>query len=151
MTNSVAPFRLDEGVLLEDSGTLLPWSSSVKDLLELAGGYQKRWEEVTWSNHQVLDGLRANVRFIYRRGAFEIIPVFESEQEEVFAYKMCYEHLCNKIGVPHESRTDRSGIVKDLVYPVSIWNVGSVQICLRTSDGKGAGLIPLCDLYIQKK
>ncbi|HEY9791749.1 MAG TPA: hypothetical protein V6D22_15200 [Candidatus Obscuribacterales bacterium] len=151
MTSSVAPFRLDEGVLLEDSGTMLPWSAGVNELLDLAGGYQTRWEEVTWSNQHVLGGLRANVRFILRRLAFEIMPAFDNPEDEEKAYRTCFEHLCNKMGAPHESRKDKSEIVAGLIYPVSIWSFEDIELRLRTSEGDSSGLIPFCDLSITRK
>jgi hypothetical protein len=151
MTSSVAPFRLDEGILLEDSGTLLPWTAGINQLLELAGGYQNRWEEVTWSNQHVLGGLRANVRFILRRSTFEIMPAFDKPEDEEMAYETSFEHLCNKMGTPHESRRDKSDIVPGLIYPISIWAFDDVEVRLRTSEGDSSGLIPFCDLSITRK
>jgi hypothetical protein len=145
-----APFKLEDGILLEESGTVLPWGAELNQLLEIEGGHQSRWEEVSWLNKKVLGGMLANVKFIVRRKEFDIVPIYDQAEDLERAYEKTIEHLTATAGPPHKVHNDRSNFVKDLVYPVSTWQWENIRITCRTYEGDGALVIPFCELCITK-
>jgi hypothetical protein len=113
------PHQLDVGILLEDSGVVIPWGAPTEELARLEFPSVLRGEasiHLTWSERRCFGGLRADVKAIRIFGppnpsAYHLhLPEFHfaclethdlaDEPNIELPFKRIFKHLENELGTP---------------------------------------------------
>lgn len=130
MTN--APYRLSEGLLLEESGNLLPWFRSLQQITNKGGNplpEKGKRSQLFWEAEKVFGGLNVSIQAMERGSGIFFLDLrhgrkFECAKEE---YEADLEILKGKFGEPTDAGDDEG-------YPWARWRWGDVCLNLALAE-----------------
>jgi hypothetical protein len=126
------PYRLSEGLFLEDKGKLLPWYKSLHQLAKKGGKSSPNKSKVTqiaWDSESILGGLKVSIQAYQQGNGIFFIDLkhltnYESVQKE---YESTVETLKEKLGEPNESGFNFG-------YPWVRWRWGKICINITIAE-----------------
>ena len=127
------PYRLSEGLFLEDSGTLLPWFKSLHQITKKGGKplvQNKRISKIHWECDSIFDGIESAIEAHESgNGIFFLSIKYDKEFDSVEKeYDCILSVLVKKFGDPYEIG------VGDYNYPFSRWRWGDICLSLIIAE-----------------
>ena len=142
-----APFRLDEGLYLENTKVLLPWRTPWKALKKIGrpGVYDRPrargYSEIVWRNRTCLGGLKCTVEaeifYVDAKGpngdkTLRNLDIILSEPRDARdQFRAAEKHLRRVLGKPTVKKMVSDGYNK---YPYSEWSLPNATITLAIGE-----------------
>jgi len=128
-----APYRLSEGLVLEESGSLLPWFRSLEQLAGKGGKplpEKGKHTQLFWETDAVFGGMNVSVQAMERGLGIFFLDLKNGEKFESakLEYEAVLQILKAKFGEPAEAGSDDYG------YPWVRWRWGEVCVNLALAE-----------------
>jgi len=130
---SYAPYRLSEGLVLEESENLLPWFRSLEEITRKGGKphpEKGKRTQLYWEAETVFGGIKVSIQAMERGLGIFFLDLkngqqFESAEHE---YDAVLQMLKAKFGDPTEVGNDEYG------YPWARWRWGEICLSLALAE-----------------
>ena len=127
------PYRLSEGLVLEDSGSLLPWFSSLEQITGKGGKplpEKGKRTRLFWEAEAVFGGMKVSIQAMERGLGIFFLDLKSGEKFESarLEYEAVLQILKAKFGDPVEKGDDDYG------YPWVRWRWGEVCLNLALAE-----------------